>query len=306
MLSKRSWLVIGVAAILLVGIGMAIVACLGTRGGEMLLSDYPELFGTDVLIVVGENASQIELESAEAIAANLKELAGNEPVIKNGSEVSENDKRDYNLILVGITDSSRLLQEVFDVMDAVRVTEEYPGENKGMLEILRSPWNPDKTLLIVVGSDEWGMKAAALMLDESQLLTRNSVVADAKVSGLLYLQVELRRMQMASPTEERLEQMKALGMEVEDLGIQSIFIYFTEEPTATQRKELQDLGIDLDLDSWIPPVGDHPAGFMLADMPIDRLDELAGKGYILRLDTAERPHEPLTPPGYEESVPITQ
>ena len=298
---------IGIAAALLIGIGAAIVACMSTpESSELLLSDYPELFERDVLIVVGGNASQIELESAEAISANLEGLAANEPMIKTDGEVSENDKSDHNLILIGTPNSNSLLQEVYHVTNATRVTEEYPGESKGMLEILGNPWDSDKALLIVAGSDEWGVKAATSMLDESQLLTRNSVIGDAKVSGLLYLQIELRRMQMADPTEERLEQMKALGMRVEDLGIQSIFIYFAEEPTATQGKELRDLGINLYLDSWTPPVGDHPAGFMLADMPIDKLDELASKSYVVRLDTAERLDEPLTPPGQEESVPITQ
>ena len=51
--------------------------------------------------------------------------------------------------------------------DAIRVTDEYPGEYiKGFLEILRNPWNEDKAMLLVEGSDEWGVKAGALKLEQ--------------------------------------------------------------------------------------------------------------------------------------------
>jgi hypothetical protein len=306
MLSKRTWLVIGIVAVVLIGVGVGILGLNEPHSSELALSDYPEIFKKDAMIIVGGNASDIELESAAAIAANLAELTGNEPIIETADEVSEKDKSGHNLILVGIPNSNGILQEVYDVTKAARVTIEYPGDNKGILEILANPWNSDKALLLVAGSDERGAEVAASRLNESQLLTASAVVVDAKVSGLLHLQIELRRMQIADPKEERLEQMKALGMRVEDLDTQSIFIYFAEEPTAVQVKELQDLGINLYLDSWIPPVGNHSGGFMLADMPIDKLDELASTSYVEKLDTAERLQEPLTSPGHEESVAIIQ
>ena len=189
--------------------------------------------------------------------------------------------------------------------DAIRVTEEYPGEGKGVLEILRNPWNEGKAMLLVEGSDEWGVKAAASKLNHPQQLIGDRIVVNGKVSGLLYNQIELRKKQTTDPRADRLEQMKASGMRVENLDIQRIYIYFTEKPNTTQVEELQDyMGIDLYLDSWIPPVSNHPAGFLLADLPIDELDELASKSYVVRLDTAERVHEPLTSPGDEENIKI--
>ena len=43
--------------------------------------------------------------------------------------------------------------------NATKVTEEYPGEGKGVLEILANPWDESKAMLLVEGSDEWGVKA---------------------------------------------------------------------------------------------------------------------------------------------------
>jgi hypothetical protein len=85
----------------------------------------------------------------------------------NDTALTEDNKTRSNLILVGTHKSNNLLQEVYNLTNATRVTEEYPGENKGILEILRNPWNIEKSILLVVGSDERGVKAGSEMLTES-------------------------------------------------------------------------------------------------------------------------------------------
>jgi len=89
-----------------------------------------------------------------------------------------------------------------------------------------------------------------------------------------------------------LQAMKAMGMRTENLGMQRIFIHLSQEPTPSQIDELEAMGITPYPDSWIPPVGEHPTGFIVADMPIDKLQELAEKDYVVKLDTAERVLEP--------------
>ena len=54
---------------------------------DLTLSDYPELFWKEAVIVIGENASQIEKESAEAIAASLENLTGNKLEIINTKKI---------------------------------------------------------------------------------------------------------------------------------------------------------------------------------------------------------------------------
>jgi hypothetical protein len=123
-----------------------------------------------------------------------------------------------------------------------------------------------------------------------------NTAAPTKISSLLQLQISLRREQLANPTPERLAQMQALGMNVTDIGVQRIFIYLNQQLNPTQTDELQNLGIILYTDSWIPPVASHPAGFILADMPVDKLESLASKDYIVRLDTAEVQAQPQNIP----------
>ncbi len=77
-----------------------------------------------------------------------------------------------------------------------------------------------------------------------------------------------------------------------DMGQEKVYIYFAERPAAGQLAELTGLGVTVYPDSWIPPVGGHPSGFLLASMPVDKLDALASKDYVARLDTAEQLMEP--------------
>ncbi len=120
----------------------------------------------------------------------------------------------------------------------------------------------------------------------------NNSATKAKASSALLVQVGLRQEQLANPTAERLAQMQSLGMNVANVGVQRTYIHTNQPLTPGQVSELQALGITLYLDSWIPPVGAHPTGFTLADVPVDKLDALAAKDYVVRLDTAEVKLEP--------------
>jgi hypothetical protein len=128
---------------------------------------------------------------------------------------------------------------------------------------------------------------------EPYLVAEEVEVEVTKATSLLLMQINLRRQQLAHPTPERLEQMQAMGMNTEDLETQRIFIHMAQEPTAEQLEELQTIGITPYPDSWIPSAQGPSAGFMAADMPIDKLDELTSKAYIIKLDSAEQPSEPL-------------
>ncbi|MFC1981111.1 S8 family serine peptidase [Chloroflexota bacterium] len=119
-----------------------------------------------------------------------------------------------------------------------------------------------------------------------------------KISSLLSLQVEAKLraveaggMQAALETSLQaghVDILQAQGIRLVDLDKQRIFIHSLEELGQSQVEELESMGLTLYLDSWIPPVGAHPTGFITADMPIDKLDQLAAREYIVRLDTAER------------------
>lgn len=103
---------------------------------DLTLDNYVDLFQNDTMIIVGEGASEIELESVDALAGDLIEVAGNAPIAKKDSAVSKEDKASHNLILIGTPRSNTLLSEVYRKTNATEVTEEYPGENKGKVSVM--------------------------------------------------------------------------------------------------------------------------------------------------------------------------
>jgi len=120
----------------------------------------------------------------------------------------------------------------------------------------------------------------------------DSDLTNEKISSQLLTQVNLRKEQISNPAPDRLDIMKNMGMSVDNLGIQRIFIHSEQELAPPQIEELEAIGIILYLDSWIPAVGAHPTGFIIADMPVDKLETLVKKNYIARLETAERQLRP--------------
>ncbi len=114
-----------------------------------------------------------------------------------------------------------------------------------------------------------------------------------KATPLLLNQIELRAQQAKQPTPQRLQQMQGLGMNVANLNVQRVFIHFSLKPSPAQVQEMSSLGITLYMDSWIPPAGSAPTGFVLADMPVTALSNLAAKDYVVKLETAEKQSQPL-------------
>ncbi len=86
--------------------------------------------------------------------------------------------------------------------------------------------------------------------------------------------------------------MKDLGLQVNNLGVQRVFIHLDQELSSSQITELEAMGVIPYLNTWIPPIGSHPTGFMLADMPVEKLGELAAEDYVIRLESAEGLLEP--------------
>lgn len=177
------------------------------------LSDYPEIFSKDAVIVVGHKASGIEKESAQAIAENLRSSTGIKPRVVTDTEITDVNLSNHNLILVGTSDSNKLLNIVYDMTDATRITKEYPGENKGILEILRNPWNKKRTLLLVAGNDEWGVKAGSELLEYARDLDIGRAASEWReakpifsrtISRDKYLFLEIEKRIKVGPSSPRL------------------------------------------------------------------------------------------------------
>jgi subtilisin family serine protease len=122
----------------------------------------------------------------------------------------------------------------------------------------------------------------------------------SKISGFLELRVNLKleaqQLQLQSQTDtgtsgENLTLPGGLSLlSEEDLAsvdTEKVFLYFEEKPSIAQIDDLAELGIIAYPESWIPPLNDFPTGFVVAEMPVDQLNNLAGKSFIAAIDSAE-------------------
>lgn len=174
---------------------------------DMALSNYPKLFGKDVIIVIGENANKTleywgrtspryphltwMIGGSETIAKNLYNITGNTPVIKTDAELTERDRTECNLILLGNPlqvsvegrppDANTVITEIYESNPSMkRVTRNYPGRWKGVLELFKNPWNPEKHILIVSGSEDRGIKAALAKLEGIHEINETCIIVECE------------------------------------------------------------------------------------------------------------------------------
>jgi hypothetical protein len=123
---------------------------------SLKLADCPSLFNEDVLIVLGERTSDLESKTAAFLSQKLGALFASPPAVKTIDELSSEDWAQYNVVLAGTPNSLNIPQAIRDESGEPEVTPQYPGDGKSVLEIGRNPWNREKALVVITGSDERG------------------------------------------------------------------------------------------------------------------------------------------------------
>src|SRR3989339_779713 len=115
---------------------------------------------------------------------------------------------------------------------------------------------------------------------------------EKKIGGPLKLQIQLKNSYKEQPTPERLNTMQKMGMRTEEIDKHLVFIHLKEKLSPSKVAELKKIGVIVYEDSWIPPLKNHPTGYVIASMPVDRLYDLAEKPFVVKLETAEQKLEP--------------
>lgn len=254
----------------------------------LTLAEYPDSFGMCTTLVVGSGASQIEADIADFLALELKEQSGTELHVLTDAEISQDDKTSNNLILIGTPGSNQVLAEVYDMGYGTRVTTEYPGESKGILEIMPNPWNEKTSLLIIAGSDEWGVKAGAASLLGSQQQDGNMLVVeweqseDKSPSYLSKIDATLDFLLYLRGHDQIPEGMKAIVMK----DTVSVSIKFIHELDDSEIHSVEELGVIFKrLNSGVA----HSGTIYGADVPWHRIYDLAELESIVRIESTWLP-----------------
>jgi subtilisin family serine protease len=130
---------------------------------------------------------------------------------------------------------------------------------------------------------------AALMLLGVSPSGGGAVSSDsaAKMGALLSYQLALKQEFLAHPDFSVAQALSASAGSRWDPRRQRLFVYLDRTPDLRLLQQIQSAGITPYPETWVPPVGIHPMGVMLADAPTDRVMELASMEEVARLETAE-------------------
>ena len=102
---------------------------------------------------------------------------------------------------------------------------------------------------------------------------------------------------VSSEVFEQLKEKKYLkqlnpGIEDEKLDYILLTVYFSEKPSVDKMLNLENAGAELFPESWIPPLENHPHGFMIAKVPVDKVNALLSENFVIKVGSAETMLEP--------------
>ncbi|MFZ1517933.1 MAG: S8 family serine peptidase [Ignavibacteriaceae bacterium] len=82
------------------------------------------------------------------------------------------------------------------------------------------------------------------------------------------------------------------GIEDEKLDHILLTIYFDEKPAPSELNRIENIGVELFPESWIPAMQNHPYGFMIAKVPVDNVNTLLSENFVIKIGSAETLLEP--------------
>ena len=111
------------------------------------------------------------------------------------------------------------------------------------------------------------------------------------------IELELASKIASSEVFEQLKEkkyLKQLNPEVADEKLDYILltIYFSEKPSVDKMLNFENAGAELFPESWIPPLENHPYGFMIAKVPVDKVNALLSENFVIKVGSAETMLEP--------------
>jgi hypothetical protein len=162
------------------------------------------IFLDSARIIVPDKPTPAELQSAMTVAAGLQARTGNSMLLDlvTNSELTEDKLSDSHLILVGKPGSLPLFSQL--TLPLSPISGKFAdGAESGVLEMVASPWSPERVVLVVSGNtDEAIIKASqalstgvirpnrtpnlALIDRVQDISTRSSVPVDQTLADLGY------------------------------------------------------------------------------------------------------------------------
>jgi subtilisin family serine protease len=116
----------------------------------------------------------------------------------------------------------------------------------------------------------------------------------AKMGGFLQAQLAAKTKYLEKGSRRDLDFMakNKVGVDASDPTHQKVFLHFRGYPRSTELALLHRMGVKVYQETWIPPMHNHPTGFMIAKIKVNRALDVAKQDFIVRMSSAETLRHP--------------
>jgi hypothetical protein len=130
---------------------------------DLNLSEISVLSDENTLIAVQDNITFLNYMSALRIQDAFPDAP-----IKQYSEITEQDRKSSNIVVMGNRDSNAMFEDVYNLSRTISENRTFQGEGNGSIEVISNPWNSQTSVLLVEGSDKWGVRAASKFIEAGE------------------------------------------------------------------------------------------------------------------------------------------
>ena len=275
-----------------------------------VVSEFPEKFNTEPVIVMPDNPSLVEKIAGKQSSAIISANTDASPLLITNSELTDTH-RDKALVIINQSASSVFNANLTD--GDVNTDASTLGDRKGNVVITENPQNTSQPLMVVTGSDVFGLWASTTAIDQTDtekasITTAYDAVSQEEVEqlesidsigGQLLLQVNAKHRYVTTGNT-------TMGGYIEDLHpsellFQQAFVYTTSQFNESEIRTFRTRGIDISQDDWISR-GD--GGSYTVAIPISEINQFAQNKRVTRVESRENIF--TTAQGVEPVKPTSQ
>lgn len=162
----------------------------------------------------------------------------------------------------------------------------------------------DRIVLFKEAIIECLMKTKPLIILTIILLVNTVPIIAAVIDGLdptLVRDLHLIERYQADPCTKNLARLKACNLPLESDPVLKVFLHFVNQPDSKRINNLREKAVRLYEDSWIPQVGAHHTGFLLAYVKASQIKVLLKEVLVRRVTAAYRQLQPLNDNAAQET-----
>jgi hypothetical protein len=165
---------------------------------QPVLANYPEFIKDNVVLICNNDdpnpkhwGSTICLSGHEfssyLVAGTFYNSHKNLRIVKDVS-IKNSDLQNNNLIIIGTPQTNSICAKLFELTGDRKIDSAYPGYHNGLAELMKNPWNENYYVLLVTGSDYWGLRAIVYKLTgyEQFLFTPNAIANWEQSTGITF------------------------------------------------------------------------------------------------------------------------